>query len=119
MLACLDRFGSMGAQRVARAQVVVEELVVNALTYGGDPPDAWAEITLAVCADEQQLELVLRDPFRAFDPFASVGVIRDQVRASSSTPERVGLGRLLAADLPSERSWHRDGAFNEVRLVFR
>ena len=119
MLACLEKSAAgAGADRTGRAQVVVEELLVNTLTYGDAGDDPWAEITMSVDLEGDRLEVVLRDSFRAFDPFAALSKVREQLAGPQTASERVGLGRLLAADLPSERSYRRDNGCNEVRLVF-
>lgn len=103
---------------VLRAQTAVEELFVNAVSYGQTPPGVVPTVWLGVQAAGQHLFVQFEDNSCAFDPFQGLEEVQRQIGLDLEHRQVGGLGRLLVVQLSDQRSYQRRGNINSVQLVF-
>lgn len=111
--AYLDASGVPGGV-ADRAELLVEEVVMNAAMHGFDDPDA-AVVDLFVTAEPDACTLVFEDAGRAFDPTA--GELRERP-ATLAEAEPGGLGLVLLRRMTRELAYERlpEGR-NRLRMV--
>ncbi|KAB7762147.1 ATP-binding protein [Xanthomonas maliensis] len=99
------------AERIGQVRLIVEELGCNALTHGQclDQP-----LQLQLELDPQALVLELRDPGIAFDPRSAP--VPDLDVELEERPIG-GLGLFLVHQFADHIDYHRDGAYNVVRVT--
>lgn len=114
---CAGRFDSA---TVLRAQVVVEELFTNSVSYGGRTNEASVTIALGVSESGGELRLRYEDEFAPFDPFADLDAIEHKILQEQPLAHRAvgGLGRLLAGRLADEVHYAREQNRNCIDLRF-
>lgn len=105
----LQRCG-VHAERIGRAQLIVEELACNAFTHGENA----AAMRLRLHLQEERLVLELRDEGRTFDPRQAP---RPALDAGIAERPVGGLGLYLVGQLADHIAYHRDGAYNVVRVT--
>jgi len=98
-----------------KAMLVLEELLVNAITYGGQRPETGF---LEVVLHEQPACLLMdiRDNGEAFDPFS---LPAPDIEADLDSRPIGGLGVFLTKALSSSFSYVRKEGFNHVHLCIQ
>jgi anti-sigma regulatory factor (Ser/Thr protein kinase) len=94
--------------------LVIEELVVNAITYGGQrSTQGW--IRLKLTGDDRGLHIQLEDNGIAFDPF----YLLPPPDTESDLEDRPigGLGVHLVRKMTDEQSYERIGGVNRIQLT--
>ncbi|AAM42890.1 ATP-binding protein [Xanthomonas campestris pv. raphani] len=99
------------AERIGQVRLIVEELGCNALTHG---QCAEQPLQLYLQLDAQALVLELRDPGSAFDP-CQAGT--PELEADLEARPIGGLGLYLVHQFADHIHYHRDGAYNVVRIT--
>lgn len=95
--------------------LVVEELVVNAASYGGRAPgEGWVEVRID--AVTEGLRIVIEDNGKAFDPL-SVSVPDTELDLDSRAIG--GLGVHFVRELTDQQSYERAGEINRITLFKR
>lgn len=95
--------------------LVIEELVVNAVNYGGQPPgQGWAEVRIAAANDG--VSVTIEDNGRAFDPFS---VAEPDTELDLDSRAIGGLGVHFVREMTQSYGYERDGALNRVTLFKR
>ncbi|MEN9774554.1 MAG: hypothetical protein RL322_1624 [Pseudomonadota bacterium] len=118
----LDRLEALAQDRrwtdVFRSQVmlVIEELVVNALTYGGrDTGQAWVKVQLLESVEG--LEIRITDNGDAFDPF--VEAPEPSLDLDLDSRAVGGLGVHFVREMTDTRTYQRQNDENHVVLFKR
>lgn len=92
--------------------LVIEELMVNALQHGGQPPGmAWSEVT--VHATEGGVDVRVSDNGRAFDPLS---IATPDINLDLDSRSVGGLGVHLVRQLTDSQRYERVGQINRMHL---
>jgi len=107
----------LSATRLADAELCLDELVTNIVRYAWTPaadPDSHS-ITVAVDRTPSELEIVVQDDGRPFDPTAAVlpPIARTLEEASPG-----GRGLLLVRSIASRLNYERRDGVNRLILAF-
>ena len=104
----------LGVQEIARAELLVEELLTNVMKYGlQDRAEGIAELTLSL--DDATLTIEFADNGAPFDPFAS---LLEDLDRSADRPVG-GLGLHILRGLSDQACYRRIGGRNVVVLTRR
>jgi len=98
-----------------KAMLVVEELVVNAISYGDQQPDA-GKLEARLQAQSDGLHIDIRDNGRAFDPFSQSA---PDIDADLDSRQVGGLGIFLTKELSSSFHYERKDGLNHVHLCIQ
>lgn len=94
--------------------LVIEELVVNAVTYGGQgPTQGWIRLTLT--GDDHGLHIQLEDNGIAFDPFHSLPP--PDTESDLEVRPIGGLGVHLVKEMTDDQRYERIGSVNRIQLT--
>jgi serine/threonine-protein kinase RsbW len=97
-----------------QVSLVIEELVVNAITYGQqDPAQGWVRVSLQ--GDAQGLHVKIEDNGVAFDPFTSLSA--PDITSDLDSRPIGGLGVHLVKEMTDTQRYERDGGVNRVTLL--
>jgi serine/threonine-protein kinase RsbW len=95
--------------------LVIEELVVNAVNYGGQlPGQGWAEVRID--AAEDGVSVTIEDNGQAFDPFS---VAEPDTELDLDSRAIGGLGVHFVREMTESHGYERAGAINRVTLFKR
>ena len=95
--------------------LVIEELVVNAVNYGGQPPgQGWAEVRIDAAGDG--VSVTIEDNGKAFDPFS---VAEPDTELDLDSRAIGGLGVHFVREMTQGHGYERVGAINRVTLFKR
>lgn len=101
--------------------LVIEELVVNACTYGGRPPgQGWVQVRIhaaphaAPHSTPLGLHITIEDNGQAFDPFSAP---EPDVTLDLDSRAIGGLGVHFVRELTEHQAYERVGEVNRVSLV--
>ena len=93
--------------------LVIEELVVNAIHYGGqDPGEGWIRLNLT--GDDQGLHIHLEDNGLAFDPFKSLPT--PDTTSDLEVRPIGGLGVHLVKEMTNLQRYERVAGVNKIYL---
>jgi len=96
--------------------LVVEELVVNAMSYGGRTPgDGWVSVCLI--GEEDSLVIQIADNGREYDPFASAP--EPSLDLDLDSRAIGGLGVHFVREMTDSREYRRIDGENHLRLTKR
>ena len=92
--------------------LVIEELMVNALQHGGQPPGlAWSEVT--VHTTEGGVDVLIADNGKAFDPLS---VDAPDTTLDLDSRAIGGLGVHLVRQMTDRQRYEREGQINRIHL---
>lgn len=92
--------------------LVVEELVVNAASYGGRAPgEGWVDVQIVRTSDG--LRIVIEDNGDPFDPFS---VSEPDTELDLDSRAIGGLGVHFVREMTDQQRYERDGPINRVTL---
>lgn len=95
--------------------LVVEELVVNAVSYGGQlPGQGWVEVRIE--SAEGGVNILIEDNGQAFDPFSAA---TPDTELDIDSRAIGGLGVHFVRELTQSQRYERSGAINRVSLFKR
>lgn len=93
--------------------LVVEELVVNAASYGGRAPgEGWVQV--CIDAMPEGLRIVIEDNGQAFDPFSVAEPDTDLDLDSRAVG---GLGVHFVREMTDQHGYERLGELNRITLI--
>lgn len=115
VLDCASEAGLPPAQH-AKLELVIEEMLVNVISYAYPAPGEDGEIELGCSSDEGGFEISIRDWGSPFDPTVAPPPDLDQ-----SIDERPigGLGILFVKKMTDDLAYMRDGESNVLTMSFR
>lgn len=108
-----------GSAPLLRAETALEELLANAVAYGGSPANGSAsDIWLGVGLVGGRLQLRYEDGFAPFDPMEQIDMALR--RAASPLEQRPpgGLGLLMVFRMADGFSYQRADGRNRIDLAF-
>jgi serine/threonine-protein kinase RsbW len=92
--------------------LMLDELITNVVMHGfGDSGEGEIEVTLRI--DAQEIDVVLRDSARAFDPFS---IPEPDTSLDIAERQIGGLGVHFVRKMSDGFGYRRDGGMNEVRF---
>jgi len=115
LLSQVDAFGQrLGwtAHAASQVRLVLEELVVNIMSYGATGPQA-AALTVSLVQRGLVLEMALADNGTAFDPLQAEA---PDLSADLDHRPVGGLGIFLVSQLTDSVRYQRDGAWNRLLI---
>ncbi len=98
-----------------QALLVIEELIVNAVTYGGQTPESGV-LEVALQSDPELLHIHVRDNGAAFDPFAQTN---PDTEATLEERRIGGLGLFLVKQMSVVHGYQYTGGMNHVHVGLR
>jgi serine/threonine-protein kinase RsbW len=101
---------------VFKLRLILEELVVNALTHGGGAARARVQVQVTIRREADKLRIEVQDDGVAFDPTAAES---PDVGLSAEDRDIGGLGIHFVRQLTQEFSYERVGEFNRLSMVKR
>jgi len=108
----VESFG-MAQDRVLQIELVLEELLVNIVSYAY--PQGGGEVEVGCSIEEGEFHICIRDWGVPFDPLTK----EEPNLAESISDRRVGgLGIFLVREMTSQVSYQRQGDSNLLRLCF-
>jgi len=97
-------------------RLIAEEVVSNAMDYGGCPPDPQHQIVVDIRRHEDRLHVQFQDSGRPFDPVAHAPPDLD---ADLLDRPVGGLGVHLVLQIAESVSYVREEPYNILRVVLR
>lgn len=102
-------------ERIGQVRLIVEELACNAISHGASAqPAAASALHLSLRMDPERLVLEFRDEGSPFDPRSGPAPALD---APVSERPIGGLGLFLIGQIADHIAYHREGAYNVVRIT--
>lgn len=102
---------------VFKVNLVLEEVGINILSYGGEAGGPWPEFEIVINSEEDALTIEVSDEGRPFDPF------KDAPKPSLDAPieDRTigGLGVHLVKTMMDDTSYQHSGGRNRLTMVTR
>ncbi len=102
---------------VFKVNLVLEEVGINILSYGGESGGPWPKFEIAINSEDDALTIHVSDEGRPFDPF------REAPKPSLDTgiEERSigGLGVYLVQTMMDDTSYEHSGGRNRLTMVSR
>ncbi|WP_363796706.1 SpoIIE family protein phosphatase [Lysobacter firmicutimachus] len=99
-------------ERIGDVRLIVEEVMCNAIDYGGQ--SGGHEVSLELGIGRDRVDLLFRDDGRPFDPLAQAPPDLD---ADVQDRPLGGLGLYLIRSLADEAAYAREGRYNVLRIV--
>lgn len=96
-----------------RLQLVLDELLINVVSYGSEDSDSTARVSLSLRLQSKLLVVELRDTGRPFNPFA---LAEPDTDLSIEERELGGLGVFMVRTLTQSFSYNYEEPYNFVRL---
>ena len=113
LLSLVDSFGQgqgWTAHALSQVRLVLEELVVNIVSYGSQDGQA-PELAVSLAQQGQVLDMVISDNGVAFDPLQATA---PDLNADLDHRPVGGLGIFLVTELADTVRYQREGAWNRL-----
>ena len=98
-----------------KVNLAIEEISVNIMSYGGDPPTVAPEMDISIESNEDRITIEVADTGRPFNP------LRDAPPPPVVSPARDapigGMGIHLVRNMVDDLSYRYDGARNRLTLT--
>ena len=102
----------LDAATAGRLTLALDEVVTNAIEYGGLPGDA--SITVELALDGPDIVATVSDPGPAFDPLADAPTVDIEAALDDRAPG--GLGLFIVRTIARELAYAREGGLNRLTL---
>lgn len=100
---------------VFKVNLVLEEVGINILSYGGESGGPWPEFEIEITSDEDSLKIVVSDEGRPFDPFQDAPV--PSIDAEIEDRNIGGLGIHLVKTMMDDTSYQHSEGKNRLTMV--
>lgn len=100
---------------VFKVNLVLEEVGINILSYGGESGGSWPEFEIVINSEEDSLTIEVSDQGRPFDPLSEA----PKPSLSAGIEERAigGLGVHLVQTMMDDTSYRHSGGKNRLTMI--
>lgn len=102
---------------VFKINLVLEEVGLNILSYGGESGGPWPEFEIVITSDKDSLTIEVSDEGRPFDPFNDAP--KPSVDAEIEDRPIGGLGIFLVQTMMDDTSYQHSEGKNRLTMVTR
>jgi anti-sigma regulatory factor (Ser/Thr protein kinase) len=102
---------------VFKVNLVLEEVGINILSYGGEGGELWPEFEIVIKSEEDALIIHVSDRGRPFDPFHDAP--KPSIGADIEDRNIGGLGIYLVQTMMDDMSYEHSGGKNQLTMVAR
>ena len=102
---------------VFKVNLVLEELGINILSYGGESGGDWPKFEIVIASEENALTIHVSDEGRPFDPFHEAP--KPSIDANIEDRNIGGLGVHLVQTMMDDLSYEHSGGRNRLTMVAR
>lgn len=102
---------------VFKINLVLEEVGINILSYGGESGGPWPEFEIVITSDNDSLTIEVSDEGRPFDPFNDAP--KPSVDAEIEDRPIGGLGIFLVQTMMDDTSYQHSEGKNRLTMVTR
>ena len=102
---------------VFKVNLVLEEVGINILSYGGEIGGAWPEFEIVIASEDDALTIEVSDQGRPFDPFNDAP--KPSIDAAIEDRTVGGLGIHLVKTMMDDTSYQHSGGRNRLTMVAR
>ena len=102
---------------VFKVNLVLEEVGLNILSYGGESGGLWPEFEIVIKSEEDALTIHVSDKGRPFDPFRDAP--KPSIGADIEERNIGGLGVHLVQTMMDDLSYEHSGGRNQLTMVAR
>ena len=116
----VEKFGQREAwpdSLVFKVNLVLEELGINILSYGGESGGPWPEFEIVIASEDDSLTIEISDKGRPFDPFSDAP--KPSLDADIEDRKVGGLGIHLVQTMMDDLSYEHSGGKNRLTMVAR
>ena len=102
---------------VFKVNLVLEEVGINILSYGGESGGPWPEFEIVITSEDDSLTIEVSDKGRPFDPFNDAP--KPSLDADIEDRSIGGLGIHLVQTMMDDTSYEHTGGKNRLTMVAR
>lgn len=102
---------------VFKVNLVLEEVGINILSYGGETGGPWPEFEIVIASEDDALTIEVSDEGRPFDPFNDAP--KPAIDAAIEDRNVGGLGIHLVKTMMDDTSYQHSGGRNRLTMVAR
>ena len=102
---------------VFKVNLVLEEVGINILSYGGEVSGQWPKFEIVISSEEDALTIHVSDEGRPFDPFNDAP--KPSIDADIEERGIGGLGVFLVQSMMDDTSYEHSGGMNRLTMVAR
>ena len=102
---------------VFKVNLVLEEVGINILSYGGEINGQWPKFEIVISSEEDALTIHVSDEGRPFDPFNDAP--KPSIDAAIEDRGIGGLGVFLVQSMMDDTSYEHSGGMNRLTMVAR
>ena len=102
---------------VFKVNLVLEEVGINILTYGGEKGGPWPRFEIVINSEDDVLTIHVSDEGRPFDPFHDAP--KPSIDAGIDERSIGGLGVHLVQTMMDDTSYEHSGGRNRLTMVAR
>lgn len=102
---------------VFKVNLVLEEVGINILSYGGESGGPWPEFEIVITSDNDSLTIEVSDEGRPFDPFNDAP--KPSIDAEIEDRPIGGLGIFLVQTMMDDTSYQHSEGKNRLTMVTR
>ena len=102
---------------VFKVNLVLEEVGINILSYGGETGGPWPEFEIVIASEDDSLTIEVSDEGRPFDPFNDAP--KPSIDAAIEDRNVGGLGIHLVKTMMDDTSYQHSGGRNRLTMVAR
>ena len=102
---------------VFKVNLVLEEVGINILSYGGETGGPWPEFEIVIASEDDSLIIEVSDEGRPFDPFNDAP--KPSIDAAIEDRNVGGLGIHLVKTMMDDTSYQHSGGRNRLTMVAR
>lgn len=100
---------------VFKVNLVLEEVGINILSYGGESGGSWPEFEIVITSDNDSLTIEVSDEGRPFDPFNDAP--KPSIDAEIEDRPIGGLGIFLVQTMMDDTSYQHSEGKNRLTMV--
>jgi len=100
---------------VFKVNLVLEEVGINILSYGGESGGSWPEFEIVITSDSDSLTIEVSDEGRPFDPFNDAP--KPSIDAEIEDRPIGGLGIFLVQTMMDDTSYQHSEGKNRLTMV--
>ena len=102
---------------VFKVNLVLEEVGINILSYGGESGAPWPKFEIVITSEDDSLTIEVSDEGRPFDPFSDAP--KPSVNADLEDRAIGGLGIHLVKTMMDDTSYEHSGGKNRLTMMAR
>ncbi len=102
---------------VFKVNLVLEEVGINILSYGGERGGPWPKFEIVITSEDDSLTIEISDEGRPFDPFSDAP--KPSLDAELEDRAIGGLGVHLVKTMMDDTSYEHSGGKNRLIMVAR